>query len=490
MEEKFLEVSATPSNPNWEKTIAREEELYKKTNDVRSEFERDYDRILYSNAYRRLKHKTQVFFLPKNVYAKTTITVCNSGCDYSNFEEVEYAYMDGNLTDKELIVELGECSYEYNDLYRYINSLTINGVSKENTVLQMVNSNLDNLVLNNMSVVDNYGSISFNNKNVTLKNIIINFSDIEEKWTNLSLMNIFNINLENVTVNNNDSYSALGSTNVYIYFNHEYTGDSNVNINGLTINNKNKVSYGLVLDEVANANINNLTVNNTNVGLYVHRHNDYPLQSSVIVNNSNLSNNTCSSFNVLDDNHFDYIPMSNINNKNYQLSFRNNNKLNCAVASGYGTNTYISSNNVFSNNLNNYTYDEINYDNLTDTIQNINNGSVDIVSKYKGVITVEQGSSSLVESAFDYDVDLSSNITWTSSDSAIAVIDTNEIIGIKEGRTIITGVSDDGLNEYEIDVTVIKNPATNSVIYITIGVCFILILGTITYVVYTKRVDR
>ena len=431
-----------------------------------------------------------IFFLPKNVYAKTTITVCNSGCDYSNFEEVEYAYMDGNLTDKELIVELGEGSYEYNDLYRYINSLTINGVSKENTVLQMVNSNLDNLVLNNMSVVDNYGSISFNNKNVTLKNIIINFSDIEEKWTNLSLMNIFNINLENVTVNNNDSYSALGSTNVYIYFNHEYTGDSNVSINGLTINNKNKVSYGLVLDEVANANINNLTVNNTNVGLYVHRHNDYPLQSSVIVNNSNLSNNTCSSFNVLDDNHFDYIPMSNINNKNYQLSFRNNNKLNCAVASGYGTNTYISSNNVFSNNLNNYTYDEINYDNLTDTIQNINNGSVDIVSKYKGVITVEQGSSSLVESAFDDDVDLSSNITWTSSDSAIAVIDTNEIIGIKEGRTIITGVSDDGLNEYEIDVTVIKNPATNSVIYITIGVCFILILGTITYVVYTKRVDR
>ena len=384
-----------------------------------------------------------IFFLPKNVYAKTTITVCNSGCDYSNFEEVRYAYMDGNLTDKELIVELGEGSYEYNDLYRYINSLTINGVSKENTVLQMVNSNLDNLVLNNMSVVDNYVSISFNNKNVTLKNIIINFSDIEEKWTNLSLMNIFNINLENVTVNNNDSYSALGSTNVYIYFNHEYTGDSNVNINGLTINNKNKVSYGLVLDEVANANINNLTVNNTNVGLYVHRHNDYPLQSSVIVNNSNLSNNTCSSFNVLDDNHFDYIPMSNINNKNYQLSFRNNNKLNCAVASGYGTNTYISSNNVFSNNLNNYTYDEINYDNLTDTIQNINNGSVDIVSKYKGVITVEQGSSSLVESAFDDDVDLSSNITWTSSDSVIAVIDTNEIIGIKEGRTIITGVSDD-----------------------------------------------
>ena len=78
MEEKFLEVSATPSNPNWEKMIAREEELYKKTNDVRSEFERDYDRILYSNAYRRLKHKTQVFFLPKNDHICTRIEHVNN----------------------------------------------------------------------------------------------------------------------------------------------------------------------------------------------------------------------------------------------------------------------------------------------------------------------------------------------------------------------------------------------------------------------------
>ena len=52
--------------------------MYKKENDVRSEFERDYDRIIYCNAYRRLKHKTQVFFLPKNDHICTRIEHVNN----------------------------------------------------------------------------------------------------------------------------------------------------------------------------------------------------------------------------------------------------------------------------------------------------------------------------------------------------------------------------------------------------------------------------
>lgn len=431
-----------------------------------------------------------IFFLPKNVYASTTITVCNSGCDYSNFEEVRYAYMDDILTDKELIVELGEGSYKYNDLYRYINSLTINGLSKENTVLQITDTSLNELVLNNMSVVDNYGSISFYNKNVTLKDAIINCSVLELDKSNIIFYGNENINIENVILNSNGVESdniSRDNANMYISINTEYISKSNIKINGLTINNKNKVRYGLILDEIINANINNLTVNNTDVGLYVHRHNDNPLQSSIIVNNSNLSNNTCSSFNVLDDNHFDYIPMSNINNKNYQLLFQDNNSLNCAVASGTDTNTYISSSNNLSGPLTSYTSDKINYDNLTNTIQNINNGTVDFVTKYKGVITIEQGSSSLVESAFDDNVELSSNITWKSEDESVSIVDKDNILGLKEGQTTITGVSSDGLSEYEIEVTVIKNPTTNSMVYITVGICIILILGTITYIVYTKR---
>lgn len=75
---KFSSVSATPSNPNWSNLISREDELYKKENDVRSDFERDYDRIIYCNAYRRLKHKTQVFFLPKNDHICTRIEHVNN----------------------------------------------------------------------------------------------------------------------------------------------------------------------------------------------------------------------------------------------------------------------------------------------------------------------------------------------------------------------------------------------------------------------------
>lgn len=75
---KFSSIAATPSNPNWNNLISRKDELYKKENDVRSEFERDYDRIIYCNAYRRLKHKTQVFFLPKNDHICTRIEHVNN----------------------------------------------------------------------------------------------------------------------------------------------------------------------------------------------------------------------------------------------------------------------------------------------------------------------------------------------------------------------------------------------------------------------------
>lgn len=78
MDLKFSSVAATPSNPNWNNLISRKDELYKKANDVRSEFERDYDRIIYCNAYRRLKHKTQVFFLPKNDHICTRIEHVNN----------------------------------------------------------------------------------------------------------------------------------------------------------------------------------------------------------------------------------------------------------------------------------------------------------------------------------------------------------------------------------------------------------------------------
>ena len=52
----------TKGNEKWENVIKREQELYNRPNDIRSEFERDYTRIIHCTAYRRMKHKTQVFF--------------------------------------------------------------------------------------------------------------------------------------------------------------------------------------------------------------------------------------------------------------------------------------------------------------------------------------------------------------------------------------------------------------------------------------------
>ncbi len=59
---KFEKEGAFPVNVNWEKLISRQEEIYERDNEIRSPFDRDHNRVLHSLAYRRLKHKTQVFF--------------------------------------------------------------------------------------------------------------------------------------------------------------------------------------------------------------------------------------------------------------------------------------------------------------------------------------------------------------------------------------------------------------------------------------------
>ena len=51
-------LSANENNPKWENIIKRDSELYSRGNDIRSDFERDYTRIIHSLAFRRMKHKT------------------------------------------------------------------------------------------------------------------------------------------------------------------------------------------------------------------------------------------------------------------------------------------------------------------------------------------------------------------------------------------------------------------------------------------------
>ena len=65
--------SANSNNPKWENMIKRENPLYTRISDLRTDFERDYTRIIHCTAYRRLKHKTQVFFSPENDHICTRI---------------------------------------------------------------------------------------------------------------------------------------------------------------------------------------------------------------------------------------------------------------------------------------------------------------------------------------------------------------------------------------------------------------------------------
>lgn len=73
MEKLFSKVAAFEENEKWDNMIRRENPIYERTGDLRTEFGRDYTRILHSDAYKRLKHKTQVFFSPSNDHICTRI---------------------------------------------------------------------------------------------------------------------------------------------------------------------------------------------------------------------------------------------------------------------------------------------------------------------------------------------------------------------------------------------------------------------------------
>ena len=77
MSKLFESEAATVKNSKWEQMNHREEKLYRRKNDLRTDFDRDYTRIIHSNAYRRLKAKTQVFFSPTNDHVCTRIEHVN-----------------------------------------------------------------------------------------------------------------------------------------------------------------------------------------------------------------------------------------------------------------------------------------------------------------------------------------------------------------------------------------------------------------------------
>lgn len=97
MKNAFKNVAANEQHLNWENMISRKTFLYKREHDVRSDFERDYTRIIHCNAYRRLKHKTQVFFSPENDHICTRIEHVNH-VDSISYTIANYLGLNTELT--------------------------------------------------------------------------------------------------------------------------------------------------------------------------------------------------------------------------------------------------------------------------------------------------------------------------------------------------------------------------------------------------------
>ena len=67
-EKKFLSEFATLS------ANSKGRAVFEEKCSIRTDFQRDKDRIIYSKAFRRLKHKTQVFISPEGDHYRTRLT--------------------------------------------------------------------------------------------------------------------------------------------------------------------------------------------------------------------------------------------------------------------------------------------------------------------------------------------------------------------------------------------------------------------------------
>lgn len=103
-------------NMNWAglySTIRKGDSKDKKTNKdrVRTSFQRDYDRLIFSSAFRRLQNKTQVFPLPRAVFVHNRLT--------HSLEVASVGRSLGKYVGDAIAEKYPDQSLEFIDFYRY-----------------------------------------------------------------------------------------------------------------------------------------------------------------------------------------------------------------------------------------------------------------------------------------------------------------------------------------------------------------------------------
>ena len=92
------------------KRLGLEDKRITNTYEIRSQFQRDYDRIIFSSPFRRLQNKTQVFPLPGSVFVHNRLThsleVASVGRSLANLVAMELKKRD-DILNKEILDELG-----------------------------------------------------------------------------------------------------------------------------------------------------------------------------------------------------------------------------------------------------------------------------------------------------------------------------------------------------------------------------------------------
>ena len=72
--ERVAQLEEERLSPLAERSYPARRELAEPDSDHRTPFQRDRDRIVHSKAFRRLKHKTQVFIAPEGDHYRTRLT--------------------------------------------------------------------------------------------------------------------------------------------------------------------------------------------------------------------------------------------------------------------------------------------------------------------------------------------------------------------------------------------------------------------------------